>query len=513
MNTGMKVFLIGIDGAAFKVINPLMAEGKLPALKRLVDEGVHGNLKSTIPPLTPCAWTSLMTGKNPGKHGVYDFYHLDEEYNLRLNHYSKASGDKIWDILSREGKKSCVVNVPFTYPPSPINGIMVSGFTAPGLESQFTHPPELKDELLTEIPDFKLIEQSRYSDDDGEKDRFLKDLKSFVKTQYNAVKYLYDKDDWDFFMLNFLSADHAQHWFWRHMDSRMDETFIKDETRYATAVEEVYVEIDKCVSGILDCVGDETVVMVVSDHGFGPIKKNIVVNNWLRKKGYLSLKTRDASFLKKTLNRLGLTPKKIIDLGIKHKLGRFRGKKYFKFMNKFFSSISFSFKDIDWSKTRAYAFGTYGGLFINLKGRQQKGKIKKKTGYEETVNEIINDLRELRDPEDGEKIATTIWRKTQLYSGKHEDKMPDIIFSLKDFSYINSSMFAFVSNEIFTSSHTLSSGYHRLEGVFIVKGRGIREKQKIFDAEITDIAPTVLRILGSRSPKDMDGRVLHEIFQ
>ncbi|MBD3387396.1 MAG: hypothetical protein GF416_00395 [Candidatus Altiarchaeales archaeon] len=502
-----RVLVIGIDGATFDIIRPLAAKGKLKNISGLMDSGMWGELKSTIPPITPCAWTSMLTGRNPGAHGIYDFYHLDDDYNIRINSYGGGPVKRIWDYLSDEGRSCCVVNVPYTYPPQKVNGFMVSGFMTPGLDSDFTHPLNLKDELLKNIKGFKLIEDSRYSDREEDRKRFLEDILELVDIQLETAKYLFSKREWDFMMVTFMSVDHAQHWYWKYMDSKMDGSMEPDGSEYETAVEEVYSRVDNAIGELIKSVPDDAVVLLVSDHGCGPSRDNVVLNKWLRDRGYLSLKDSGVGFVKRILFKAGITPLSLVKAGL-GRFGHSKKAKYFKVFNKLISLFSFSFKDIDWSKTRAYSFGSYGGIFANLKGRQPKGIVEPGRDHEQLLSSLQSDLEGFEDPVSGERLVDRVWRKEELYSGEYLDRMPDLVYSMRDFSYLVAGMFAFVSNKLFVEPQTQTSGNHRLNGVFIASGAGVESMQEIHGLEITDVAPTILDLMGCRVPESMDGKVI-----
>src|SRR5205085_10544027 len=156
----MRSVIFGVDGLTFRIINPLIERGELPNFKKLRDEGCEAILESKYPPLTPPAWTSLSTGLKPARHGVYDFwmYERQECGTDRKAHVQtkRRGGMLIWNILSEYGKKVLVINVPVTYPPEAVNGIMISGYMTPSSSVDFTYPANFKEELYRAVPDYQI---------------------------------------------------------------------------------------------------------------------------------------------------------------------------------------------------------------------------------------------------------------------------------------------------------------------------------------------------------------------
>ncbi|MEO0292317.1 MAG: alkaline phosphatase family protein, partial [candidate division WOR-3 bacterium] len=229
-----KVCIIGIDGATFKIIDPLFKRGKLKAISNLIKEGKKYELETTIPPLTPSAWSSFMTGKNPGKHGILDFYELDDKLEYRLSSFKLRKQKKLWNILSLNNLKSIIYFVPFTYPPEKINGIFVSGFLTPSLNSDFTYPSEFKNELLKKFPNYRIGEKVKFSKKNPE--IFFRDLIELTEIHGDVMEYLVKNKYFDLFMGVFMTCDHAQHWLWY------------DKEKVESVYEKIDEEIDKIVS-------------------------------------------------------------------------------------------------------------------------------------------------------------------------------------------------------------------------------------------------------------------------
>jgi predicted AlkP superfamily phosphohydrolase/phosphomutase len=450
-----------------------------------------------------------MTGKNPGEHGIYDFYRLNDEFELEVNFADRRKEPAIWDYLTRAGKKSIVINVPFTFPPHKINGIMITDFTTPSLKSRFTYPDDFKQKLLKRFPNYKLSEDSKFSEIESDKINFLRDIFEITEQQFQVTKWLI-KENWDFFMITFMGTDHIQHWYWKYMDKTHPEYTEEGNKRYGDKIFQLYYKIDKIINELLKIIPSNTNVVIMSDHGAGPYLKNVYLNNWLRKKGYLYLKSNFRTNFKKVINFLNITPQSLVSLALKLGLGKLNKKTGFKSKKSIFDFISFTYKDVDWNKTKAYSFGYYGSIYLNKKNKEVKDN------YEKIREKIIKELRTLKNPETNEPLIDRLWKKEEIYHGKFFDRMPDIIFSMANFSYASSSMFGFASRKIFSKPITLKSGEHRLEGILFLYGPNFKKNKKINDANIIDLAPTILKlfnidkIFNSDNKRIFDGKILNE---
>jgi predicted AlkP superfamily phosphohydrolase/phosphomutase len=485
-----RIVVLGIDGAELDLLHHWTQEGALPNFEILLKKGISGKMKSTMPPITPCAWPSLFTGKNPGKHGQFDFFTLDEKKELRINWEEYRTEKTVWRILSDHGKKCCVMNVPFTYPPDIINGILISGFLTPDKNSRFAYPPSIKKEILDEFPDFRLAEQSRFTNRAADKKQYITDIVELTRLQGKVAAYLYKKDAWDFFMAAFMGADHAQHHYWKYMDT-MHPAYEKD-VHLKDAIYKVYCELDTIVGTFLDIITDNTILFVVSDHGFGTYEKDVNLNKVLKSAGYLTLKSSIPVALKSVALHLGIETSRIIPFLLKAGLVGLSKKHPEKRRGKTLDKISYTWKDIDWEKTKAYSFGYYGTIYIC-----------DQDNYEEIRKGIAEVLLNLND--NNGAVVDDIFFKENIYHGQKLDICPDIVFPMKNFSYAASNMFVFPSKKLFSSPKTLQSGGHRLGATFIVFTRNTDKGEKIEGVNIIDVAPTILTLLGIEPPSDMDG--------
>jgi len=497
-----KVVLIGLDGAPFSLIQKWANEGALPNLQKLINNGAFGPLISTYLPETPIAWTSIVTGKNAGKHGIFDWgERRDNSYEIEVTISTSCKEPKLWDIISKAGKKVGVFNVPITYPPKEVNGFLVSGFDTPSIKSCFTYPPSLKDEIFTKVKDYILAVQESYTF--GLEEKYISGLIFSIEKKEELALYLIDYYPTDFSIYVFMELDHLHHKLWRLIEKGSE----KEKNLFL----KVYQRMDETVGKIISRFDAETNILLISDHGAGPLEGIMFINKWLMDHGWLKLKKGPTLLLKYLMSKIDIIPKVY---RIVSKVGLGKLKKYLSPALQHNLATSFiSFKDIDWENTKAFAYGEYGQIFINLKGREPKGIVTPGEEYEHLLKEITHELLEVAHPKTGEKMIKKVYRKEELYHGPMLKKAPDLTFSIGDLRYDSSVKFGLGMKEVFGPPEFEDSGTHRREGIFIASGKLIEKGYKIKKVQLVDIAPTVLYLLGIPIPMDMDGKVLINIFK
>jgi predicted AlkP superfamily phosphohydrolase/phosphomutase len=504
-----KVFILGLDGASPDVIDSLIEKGRLPSFRALKDRGVSGRLRTTIPPITGSAWSSFMTGKNPGKHGIFDFtFRKEGKYELSPINARMREGKTFWSIATEADKKVCIFNVPVTYPPDAVNGIMVSGMLTPSSRNDYTHPLSVARELDRVTGKYQIHITESYSK--KREEHFLRHLYEVTTKQKKAMDFLLSEDEWDLFVAVFQGIDVLQHELW-HTYDRQHFRHGQYEERYIDTIPQFYAYMDKVLGEVMEwCDRKGATLIVMSDHGAGPLKKLLYVNNFLIKKGFLKLKGGAATRFKHLLFRLGMAPMTFYHILLTVGLGRLKHKTRFGQGSSWLKKFFLSFEDVDWSASRAYAIGsTAGQIYVNLEGREPGGIVKKGKEYEAAREEIITELKELSDPETGQHIIEEIYRKEELYSGPHAATAPDIVFLPKGLEIVAFGEYEFASHRILDYSRGLSSS-HRMDGIIMMQGEGLKEGSTLFNGNIMDIAPTVLYLLGLSIAPDMDGTVLRE---
>jgi predicted AlkP superfamily phosphohydrolase/phosphomutase len=257
--------IIGLDGADWRILQPLINAGKLPALAGLIQEGCHGPLRSTIRPESSVAWSSFATGVWPGEHGVFSFLrHEDNSYNFKLANASSIGAPRFWKPLGDAGHKVGLVNVPFSYPPQPINGFLVGGMMTPGIDVAFTHPPDLQERILARFPEYMLDA----ADDIGERKTLIESADNYTRQQLDLALFLMREEEWDVFTIVFTALDRLQHYFWRDMDPLHPAHDSEEFARYGQVIESHLVALDDAVARLVEESPEGTLTLVMSDHGF-----------------------------------------------------------------------------------------------------------------------------------------------------------------------------------------------------------------------------------------------------
>ncbi|MDY6836860.1 MAG: alkaline phosphatase family protein [Thermodesulfobacteriota bacterium] len=509
-----RVFVIGLDGATFDLIKPWAREGKLPNLSRLISTGVHGDLMSTIHPLSPQAWSSFMTGKNPGKHGIYGFVkRMSGSYDLEYTNATNCDGATIWRLVSEAGGKVGVIDVPFTYPPETVDGFLITGMDAMWDESTFIYPRDLKAEIENRLGDYCWYPQKPTM---KEMDKYVDDMFKVIDHRARITEYLMENRPWDFFITVFLAPDRVQHTLWRHMDKNHVLHNSQEAEKYGDVIFRVYQRIDEIIGELVAKLDDRATVVIMSDHGAGPYKCVLNLTKWLNMNGWLKFKggrngAKLGGLRSGVLKNSYFVLKKWLPNKLKKRLATLSPD----LKHKWASRIIFS--GIDWRNTRAYAVGNYGNISINVKGREPLGIVDPGEEYESLREEIIQRLAGLKDPDSGEPILDKVYRREELYSGPYMEEAPDLIVLWKDFAYYTRQSVADEEVSLFEppgkfGNRTIEhSACHRPNGILIMNGRPLLQGKTI-EANIIDLAPTILHAIGLPVPEDMDGKVLSEAF-
>lgn len=500
-----KIVVIGVDGATLDLMESWMDEGKLPTFAKIREQGVYGNLRSTTPYYSAPAWVSIVTGCHPGKHGIYDFFRTDTFSKKIVNsRYRKTQA--IWSILTATGNKSIVVNVPGTYPPEKINGVMITGLLTPSPESEFTYPKNVKKDLIKgKLGEYELEQvavddipknlTARYAPE-----KFAKQINDTTTSHAKVTMNLMKNHEWDFTMVVFRGTDDAQHLLWEKKDLILS----------------CYRKADDYIGKMMEQYPD-AIFIIVSDHGFGKPQKYFYVNNALYNAGYLKAVSDPrhnlGTFMAMMFGRMSrlifhLVPLKKL---VRSPIGR-----------KFILSGGSS-GNIDFPHTKAFYHSVCSrGIRINLKEKYKQGIVSKKE-YENIREELIGFLKNVKDPETGKTIVKNIYRWEEIYGKNAVNDPLDIIFDLEEeygaqelLQPPEGVQYAFQSTGepmsiLSTPGFYDWMGDHRPNGILFMYGKNVKSNSRI-DASVVDIVPTILSAMDISIPNNIDGKIIEDAF-
>jgi len=505
-----RVLVIGLDGATYDLIRPWASQGKLPTFARLMAEGASGDLQSVIPPLTMPAWSSFLTGMLPGHHGIYSFLRRKpDSYDLTPFNASYLRAPDLGGLLNQAGRRVALLNVPATYPPKPLDELVVTGLETPGRDGQFTHPPALG-QALVERFDYEIELTEKY--DPGQEDGFIAAVDRSEGKRLDATLWLLDQVDWDFFMVVFRGTDVMGHAFWRFMDPSHPAHEPGLAQRYGDALLRHYQRMDQAIAVIQERVGPETMLLLMSDHGMGPLHRDVYIDNLLAEHGLLRIKRTPTAQLRYFLLKLGVTPRNLLRLLA---LLRLRNLTRKLLPQKARVAVNMSMlmqNSVDWSRTKAYPLGGACQIAINLKGREPQGIVELGPEYEQVCAEVEHVLHTLRDPGTGQPMVKRVWHKSEIYGDDEVPELPDLYVEWINDAYTDLGGIGY-SRGIVSEPIRGRSGGHTMRGIFLAHGPGIKRGYTVAGARLIDVAPTVMHLLGATVPGHMDGRVLTSIWE
>lgn len=487
------VVIVGWDGAPFHLISDLVADGDLPTLERIADAGWFGPLETVPYVMSSCAWSTFLTGKNAGKHGVFDFYSNEFEegtyFRTPIDGAVRDASD-IGEVLNDSGRTIGQLNVPMTFPAREIDEFLVAGMLTPDVDSDgFTHPPEFLEEY-EHLDEYKIdVGEGK----DADRETFLDAVDRTVENRMRLIRYAVDRSDHpDVLFAVFTVPDRLSHYFYHFVDEshpfRVNESD-RDLEQFADVLPDLYRDLDEKLDSILDLVereyGEKPAVAVVSDHGMTSLKRVFHVNKWLSRHGYLTFKDGEES----------------LDEEIEEKLD---------------DRVEYIFGKVDWSETTAYAMGKRGAIYVNLEGREPEGVVPEEE-YDEVVESLVADLQEVVDPEIGEDVIEAVNTREDLFHGDNVDKAPDVLLELDEGYYPFGYAFELESPDLFSTNDwpdmPFVTGIEDKPGILGIAGPGIADDAGDVDVSLIDIAPTLYHYLGVAVPSDLDGRVVEELFE
>ena len=455
----MKVLCIGLDGCSFELISRFAREGLLPIFSKIMNEGFCDSLTSTIPPHTAPGWISSLTGVNPGKHGIYQFWDTQSPlYAGKFMGSNDIGVPLVWDILNSNGYTTGMINIPMTHPPKKVKGYMLTWPLSNTL--RYCYPSDLIKEISAHqgqyIPDLLTMFNGDIE--------YVKEAIEITKKRVKTIKYLVENRDVDFLMSVFTEIDRVSHYYWKYMNNNETDEDLRN------AIRSIYTETDKAIGEILSIVDEDTTLLIYSDHGFELGVLDFYVQTYLKQVGLLQLKLHSKDYTKKN--------------------------------DWFECEIDDEVYSVDWSKTIAYmsAPGSYG-ININLKGRQSNG-IVELSEYDTVCRKVIDELAKVMNPISNRPIFREVVKSNSIYSGKYDIEAPDIIL-VPDYYGIMVHQ-KITDGELFNFKPE-QSGMHSRSGIFLLYGKTIKNYKIMSPRDLRDIAPTILSLFGIKKPLYMEG--------
>jgi len=431
-----RVVVIGIDGTPHSFLEKHIANGDFPHFKRILDGGQLRRMNSVQPCISSVAWSSFMTGRNPAGHRIFGF--IDRKPNpfrLFLPNATHMGAKTIWRILSEMDRRVCVINVPVTSPPQEVNGILISCFLTVDIDKA-AFPPE----LTTDLKNWGYRIDADANLGRTHKEAFFEDLHLTLDKRWETARRLYEREPWDFFQLHVMETDRINHFLW--------EQYENGHVDYAQRFVDFYKKVDELLGEFYDRSKDEAEFVVLSDHGFCTVKKEVYVNQWLEDQGFLKLK--------------GDQPKSVMDMD---------------------------------SGTRVYSL-IPGRMFLNLEGREQFGEVSSSQA-EGMKAEISEALLQMTDPDDGSRIIDKVVRREEIYDGPYASEAADLIA----IPYDGYDLKANVRRPSITAKTELVGMHTFWDAALFIKDHQIQPQE----FSIVDLAPTIFKMMELESEEKFDG--------
>jgi len=454
-----KAMLIGLDCAAPDLVFNRFRD-KLPNLRRMMELGVYGKLESSDPPITIPAWTVMASSRSPGVLGLYGFRHRrDNSYkDIWIASSRRVRAKRLWDHVADSGGKSCLVGIPPSYPPFPVDGWLVGGFITPDTKRNYTYPEELAKEIEDLVGEYPVDVEFRIED----KRNLVRDLFEMTEKHFEVLKHLASTKDWSFFMFVEIGLDRVHHAFWKYFDE--SHYLHESGSEFETVVEDYYVFLDTKVGELLELLDNDTIVFVASDHGGKPMKGAFCINTWLVEQGLLKLKEPVSK-----VSRLTEV-------------------------------------DVNWENTVAWGWGGYyARVFLNLKGREAHGVVEPED-YERVRDGIADKLRAIRGPE-GEEWNNIVLKPEDIYPECRGDP-PDLMVYFDDLYWRSAGTMGHGRLYLPENDTGPDDAVHDKMGMYILYDPKKDLSGRTEDLNILDVAPTLMSAMGMAVPPEMEGRVL-----
>lgn len=481
------VILFGLDGGTFTVLDDLMARGIMPNLQRFCREGVRATMVSTIPPLTPPAWSTLVTGHNPGVHGILGFLQYADAASTSVQIVSskQMTATTIWAMANQQGVRAGSLNFVAHHPAPKIDGWVIPGWVSWRWMRTLSHPSGVIDRLKSDVPGFDVKELAIDFEEENKaiSGAALDEYGSWIglhlareRQWFNAGKYLLDNDPVGLFGIVFDGVDKLQHLLWPYLDPGLepehpDEDFVKTRQLAWT----YFRQVDDLLGEAMRLWGDESTIIICSDHGFTKSWEIFYVNSWLAQQGYLTwaedLPVMEDGFLQLEGRQYGL-------------------------------------KAFDLANTKAYGLtASSNGIYINVQGKRDATGIPPEEYVrlrEEIKRRLLTDCK---DPETGAPLITRVWTREEAFNGPHRENAPDLTIELRDLGF-----FSVRRTNAYHATRPYVIGTHHPNGILIARGPGIRRNTEMEPVHLTDVAPTALFSMDLEIPPDLEGRVIEDLF-
>jgi len=479
------LLIVGLDGASYDLCERWIAQGHLPNLARIKHEGSLLPLKSTIPSVSPVAWSTFMTGMNPGEHGVFGFFvpqrpgPYEPPTCFRPVNSQDCQGERFWEKMNNAGLSTGIVGVPVTYPAQPLKGHMVTGLLAPRLSTPgATYPPGLGAEITANVGPYRIAPRGIYAP--GGEQALMRELHTCLELRGRLARYLLQKYRCDVHVFVLYETDVVQHKMWRFMDSSHPRYNASAGKEWGSAIRDVYAHADSIVGELMEQLGQYDTIVVVSDHGGGPLHGTIHLNSWLRKEGYLA---GTESWQRWVMMLNGRWSFVRVCARIARCLGLLARINLGQEARRVLASGFLRAKNINWGRTVAYSLGFEGAIYTLGEN------------HSAIAREIAEGLQCLREPVSGQALVGSVHRAQDLYKGRLVGYAPSLILGLARGRY-SASQKAFAPQLVSTPT---DSGTHSPIGILGVWGPGtaaVGEQQRF---NMQAVSGLLLEIVGAGS--------------